>query len=488
VDTTSPSRLSGFGEIDAPLAETLATRLGVRDEFDLAFAVATNRVRDTPELGPELQERLRLALRMTPWQTPRRALMDARTAAIRLLTRLQQSEACLRLAATGEVRRMAPLVTGVDLLATAHDPDSLLTEFAALPILEGTTREQEDLATARMQDGTPVRLRAFPEDPGRFFARLLHDTGPASYFAHLQALAAARGLVLEPDGLLEGGARLSFQGEGELLGRLGAPDVPPEWRHRAPEQALPETLVSMADIKGVAHLHTADGAGRFDVPTIAARALREGYGWALLADRSPTAFPRGIALETFAAQAQAVATWRRGAEEGLQVFHAVEVRVLPDGTFDLPSALLEAVDAGIAVVEDAPGESAQGDPTDRYLAALAHPRMRVLAHPRPLSIGGPPHAPDWTRLLPALAEADVAVEVSGGTHRLPYPEDWHQDARRAGVRVLPAADAHDLEGLDQAIAAVAQLRRGGWSVSEVAATLDAASFGRFCNGSRASGA
>ncbi len=488
MDTTSHSRLSGFGEIDDAVAEALVTQLGVRDEFDLAFAVATNRIRDLPALGPELQERLRLALRITPWSTPTRALMDARTAAIRLLTRLQQSETCLRLAATGDVRRMTPLVTGLDLLATAHDPDALLTEFKALPFLVDAVRSGEDLSTARMQDGTEVRLRAFEEDPGRFFARLLHDTGPAPYFAYLQTLATQRELVLDAQGLWEDGVRLSFQGEGELLARLGAPELPPEWRHRAPKELLPDALVSMADIRGVAHLHTADGAGRFDLPTLAARVLREGYGWALLADRSPTAFPRGIALEALVAQVDAVATWRRGAEPGLALFHGVEVRVQPDGALDVPDDVLDSLDVGIAVIEDAPGTSPRGDGTDRYLRALRHPGVRVLAHPRVPQVGGPLEQPDWARLLPALADAGAMVEMSGATHRVAYPPGWYADARRLGVRVLPTADAHDLEAIDQAIAAVAQLRRGGFGVSEVAATLDAASFGRLCNGTRAGGA
>ena len=480
--STSPSpTLSGFGEIDDALAESLATRLGVQDEFDLAFAIATNRIRDVAELGPELQERLRLALRMTPWRTPRRALMHARGSAVRLLTRLQESETCLRLAATGPVRRMDPVVEGLELLATAHDPEALRVEFESLPFIEPGPRDGEEVATGRMPDGTHVRLRVFPEDPMRFFVRLLHDTGPEPFFRFLQSKASSRDLVLTPDDLT-GNDSLVPAGECELLARLGLEDRPPERRSGDYLRGTNPDLVSMADIRGVAHLHTADGAGRFDIPTLAARALREGYSWALIADRSCSAFPRGISTERLAAQVEAVRTWRRGAQEGMQLFHAVEASVDEAGALDLSDEALGAVDGVIAVVEDAPGESQSSDPTPRYLAAIRHPRVRVLAHPRLPSIGGPARAPDWTYLLPALVTADVAIEVSGASHRLPYPQAWHRQARDLRVRALPAADAHDLEDFDQAIAAVAALRRGGWSVSEVAATLDTTAFGRLLEG------
>ena len=92
---------------------------------------------------------------------------------------------------------------------------------------------------------------------------------------------------------------------------------------------------------------------------------------------------------------------------------------------------------------------------------------------------------DMSRVAPALAAADMAMEISGSPAAAPLPPAWHEALRSHGVRVLPAAEAHDLRGIDQALGAVGLLRAHGYGVSEVLGTLDAEGMRAFLAGGSA---
>jgi DNA polymerase (family 10) len=455
---------------------TLWIALRVASASDLEHACHTNRVRDQEGLGKAVQAECLRALRgAAPWGG-RRLLDAARRAAARVLGRLEREPSALRLAVAGDVRRMAPTVERVDLVASAHEPRALLDAFERMGV--GEPRRPDDRTSEIvLEDGLRVRLEAAGSD-AEALALLVLRTGSSRHVDALRRRATERGLSLDERGLRRGEEVVAVRGETDVYEALGVAWRPPERREDDDLDApVPGDLVAMGDLRGAFHVHTDDGAGSFPLADMARRAAREGYAWTLLADRSPSAVPRGVAPGTYASQRERAAGLA-GDGDAARVLVGSEVQVLADGRLDGDEATLRGLDAVIAVVDDPVDDDRRPQDretlTARWVRAVAHPAVDVVSRPTGRVLLGREPAPvDVDRLLDACAEHGVAVEISGDPHVLELDEAWHEGARRRGIPAVLAADAHDLAGFDQAILAVGAARRGGWRRDEVLNTLEA---------------
>lgn len=347
-------------------------------------------------------------------------LTRARAAAGRALGALAREPAAIRLAPAGDLRRMASRVEGVVLLATAHEAEPLLQAFLALPWLTGAKHPELDVAMGRSDDGIPIGLRVLPDDETAFTAQLLYLTARKDHFAALLGAADARGMLLDPQGLWRGEEQIPTPNEADVYAALDLPFVPPELREGTELSPPPEDLVAMDDIRGLVGVHTDHGAGRHTLPMMAERARREGYAWMLLADKGL----EGDALRK--QQGEILAAER------------------------------------IAAAEEAP------------LRILSAGAVKVLAHPRDDDADAPQDLEAWESVLDRCAEEGRVPLVSGGPDAAVLPAGWHDAVRARGLRVLPAADAHDLASIDDQICAVGELRRGRWQRGDVLSTRDAA--------------
>lgn len=468
------AELLGLGDLTAAELQRLATQHRVGDVLDLERVCRTNRLRDDAGFGPERQAAIRKALRSSPIPRPGLPLAEARDLASRLLSSLQNHESAVRLAAVGGIRRMDPHVDEVELLASAHEPDELLAKFERIGPVEEVLSRAGNRVTIRTEDGAQASLTVHPEDPAPYLADFVARTGPDAHMALLRERATARSMTFEARGLCDANGPLPLAWEPDIYTALELPIIPAELRHRADAETPPSDLVSMRDVKGLGHVHTDAAAGTVPLNGFARAAMQNGFDWLLVADR-------GATQESVAALRDAAVGVHADAELPVHVIVGVEARVLADASLDVADDALADADFVIAAVEDLPGEApSEGDPTARYLAAIRHPRVNALAHPRTFAGMGPAQAPDWAQLIPAMREANTALEVGGESARLPL--DGVLDAAgEAGVRFLASAEAHDFRGIDREIVAVGALRRGARRVSEVLSTLSAAELLRWAS-------
>lgn len=372
----------------------------------------------------------------------------ARAAAARMLGRLERSESVLRLAVAGDVRRMSPWVERVDLLATVHEAAPAIEQAASAPAVAELLERADTVLRVRLTDGVEVRLEVLTDEP-RFGAALLRQTGPADHVAALANRARERGLVWAVDRLLRGGVEQACPEESDVYDLLGLPWCPPERRGFAEVSTPPPPdLVSMADLRGVAGLHTNAGGGRYSLPEMAARAAREGYAWAL----------------AFASEAECD-VWRPDPEAPLALVRAREIPcgnaplVVPPGDED---AWVVAAPA-----PDLPGASF----TPPALAAIRDPRVDVVLLRSPLGVGSELDVPG---LVAALGDSGMALGIPPPP-RHPEPEpDLLEAAGEAGIPVLLCADARDLVSLDDAVLVAGLARRAGLARGNVLNALDAA--------------
>jgi DNA polymerase (family 10) len=476
--------------LDDARARVLRDRFGVTSASDLDLLARTNRLRDAEGFGPEVQARLLAALRRGGGWGERRLLDAARGAASRLLGALQREPTALRLAVAGGVRRMEPVCDGVDLVATSTDPAALLEAFATVAFAAEVLERGPGFARVRLEDGSVARLDAFADDD-RTLVALAVRTGPDDYVEALRSRAAARGWTLGADALLgPDGQRAEVRSEEEVFQRVGVPWRPPETRRvDLVDRAVAEDLVRMTDLRGVFHAHTRRGHGSYSAAEMAARAAREGYAWIALTDRArPDAAPPLVADDLRALRDAFPGTPAAPAGEDdvpaepvARVLAGVEVAIRPDGTLDAEPGLLEAADVVVAVADAQGGE----DVTARLCRAVRDPRVHVLGRPQGrVLLGRPGPAVDVPAVLDACAASGTAVEIDGDPHRLDLGAEWHEEALRRGLVAVVAADAHDLVGIDHAILATGQARRGEWPRDRVLTTWSADDVRTWCRRKR----
>jgi DNA polymerase (family 10) len=389
-----------------------------------------------------------------------------------------------RLAPLGSLRRFAPVVGDIEVLAEDGDDAGAASPHAAAAgeLLDAvaTAMEPQVLHRGRrtatlIVDDEHVTLRvAGPAERGTM--RLFH-TGAAGHLRDLQARASRRGLVLAPTGLFGNDeARLPCDDEAAVYGHLDLPWVAPELRHGAGEVAAAEAgalprPVEMGDIRGDLHTHTLFSDGRDSVEAMVRAARALGYEYIAITDHSPSATAsRVLSRERLARQAEDVAAARRRVE-GITVLHGVEVDILPDGSLDFPDEVLAGLDLVLASLHEAAGQ-----PPDvlleRYLTAMRHPLVTIVTHPANRMPGRDEgYALDFEALFAAAAETGTIVEVDGGPAHLDLDGALAARAAAAGAWISIDSDAHDATRLGRQMRfGVGTARRGGVTAAQVVNT------------------
>ncbi len=160
----------------------------------------------------------------------------------------------------------------------------------------------------------------------------------------------------------------------------------------------------------------------------------------------------------------------------LTILHGCEVDILPDGSLDLPDAVMAGLDIVLASLHDAAGQ-----PPDRllarYLGAMAHPLVSIVTHPANRTPGrANGYALDWARFFTAARETGTAVEVDGAPGHLDLDGHLARQAVETGATVVVDSDGHFAERLGRQMRmGVGTAARGGVEARHVlnARPLDA---------------
>lgn len=129
------------------------------------------------------------------------------------------------------------------------------------------------------------------------------------------------------------------------------------------------------------------------------------------------------------------------------------------------------------------------DQTERMLAAVHHPAVRILAHPRGRISGSRAGVvADWPAVFAAAAHLDVAIEIDGDPARQDVDYTLARRALELGCLFALDSDAHTTSQLSYAETALAHARLAGipperivncWPIDELLEWLDDGSGRRF---------
>jgi DNA polymerase (family 10) len=238
----------------------------------------------------------------------------------------------------------------------------------------------------------------------------------------------------------------------------------------AAANALP-TLIELADLRGVIHVHSDWSDGRASIETLAEAAAERGLEYLVLCDHSRSAgYAGGLSIDDLTRQrAEIAAVNARGG--GCRVLAGNEVDILADGSLDYPDEILAELECVIASIH---GRFKLGreEQTERMVRAIENPWVDVIGHlTGRLLLRRDGYPLNVERVLDAAAEHGVAIEVNCDPRRMELDWRWHAAAIARGIKLTIAPDAHGPETLDYMAEGVAIARKGGVTAADVLNTL-----------------
>jgi DNA polymerase (family 10) len=365
----------------------------------------------------------------------------------------------------GSARRMKETVGDLDLLVTSSRPAAVMKAFVGLPQVGEVLERGETKASIRHREGLQVDLRVV--EPEAFGAALLYFTGSKQHNIRVRDIAQRKGLKLSEYGLFreKSGRRVAGASEEEVYAAVGLPWIAPELREDAGEieAALAGTLprlLELGDVRGDLHCHTKASDGHHTIDALATAARRRGYEYVAVTDHSRAArVAGGLDVDDLRAHVARIRAAQKRHPD-IRLLTGTEVDILPDGRLDYPDDVLAELDVVVAAVHSS-FKQPKREMTRRLCAALAHPHVRVLAHPTGRLLDQrEAYDVDLGQVLRAAARHGKAVEVNGYPDRLDLDGVGARRAREAHARLAVDTDTHMLDHLAYMELAVATARRG----------------------------
>jgi len=441
----------------------LYEELHVTSLAQLARAARDGRIRALPGFGARTEASILDAIDAHSHRPQRLKLVAASQYAAALLDWLRKAPGVSEVAPAGSLRRARETVGDLDLLACAPDGAAVCRHLLAYPEVAEVRASGGKRATVLLQSGLQVDLRVVPT--ASFGAALLYFTGSKAHNIRLRTLAIERGLKLNEYGLFAGRRTVAAATEEEVYRALDLPWIAPELREdrgeieAALKNRLP-ALIERADLAGDLHVHTDWSDGTASIAAMARAAKAHGLSYLAISDHSRRlTVANGLDPQRLARQCAEVEK-ANGKLDGIELLTGIEVDVLEDGSLDLPDKALAPLDVVIAAVHSKFGLSRAAQ-TRRILAALDHPKVRILAHPVGRLIDKrEPYDVDLLAVIRKCKARDVALELNAHPERLDLTDLGCRMAKDEGAKVVINSDAHAEHEYDNLEFGIGQARRG----------------------------
>jgi DNA polymerase (family 10) len=481
--------LPGFGP---KRARRLYDELGIDSLEALRAAAEQQKLRGLRGFGAKVEEKLleQLSAGFDGQPAPRVLLSRALPLADEVVDALRTAPGAERVEAAGSLRRQADSVKDLDVIATAADPAELVRTLTELPVVESIGSSGEAGARVTTHSGVKVDLKVV--EPNQFGNVLQHFTGSKEHNVALREAAVRRGLHVSEYGILDDatGETLRSATEEEVYAKLGLPWIPPELREgrgeleAAAAGALPE-LVTLGDLRGDLHCHTALSDGVQDVEEMVAGARERGYEYLAITDHSAThGFGNHVDPDSLRAQIERVRALNAGLAD-FDVLIGTETNVLPDGSLDYGDELLAQLDWVVASVHTSFGMS-EADMTARMVTAIEHPYVDVIGHPTGRKIETrAAYSLDVDRVIEAAARTHTMLEINAAPDRRDLNDVHARAAAEAGVPIVIDSDAHSVRNLALISYGIATARRAWLTPAQVANTRPWAELAQLRKRSRA---
>lgn len=467
--------LLGIPGVGPRTVSLLYKELGLVSIPDVETAARQHRLRKLKGLGAKSEERILQGIQTLHRISGRHLLATALPVADEIVAALRDCPVAHGVTPAGSLRRCAPTVGDIDILAASHSPQEVVRYFISLPQVYEVSSHGDTKATVYLESGLQVDLMVLEEE--HYGSLLQHFTGSKDHNAALRGLARREELSLSEYGFLhQDGTVTSCATEEEVYSTLGLEWIPPELREAsgeleaAREGRLPH-LITEKDIKGDLHTHTVYSDGASSVEEMAMAAKTRGYEYVVITDHSQgLGVAGGLSAEDFARQRDEIYSVNERLAP-FRVLSGVELEIKTDGGLDLPDDELARFDVVVASVHLGLRQERERM-TERIIAAMRNPHVDIIGHPTGRLLGQRDSVDlDFEAVLEAAARTGTMLEVNAQPNRLDLDGELARKAIGRGIMLALGSDAHHDQGLGVMRFGVATARRGWAEPANVANTL-----------------
>lgn len=213
-----------------------------------------------------------------------------------------------------------------------------------------------------------------------------------------------------------------------------------------------------AEYRGDLQMHSEWSDGYPTVQEIAEACLARDYDYAAVTDHSyGLRIAGGMSMAEAADQRKAIDLVNARLAGRFRLLQGVEANIDAAGQLDLSAEEAATFDVVLAAPHSRLRRSE--DQTERMIAAIACPAVRILAHPRGRITGSRAGViADWEAVFTAAAERGVAIEIDGDPARQDLDHTLASRALDAGCLFALDSDAHTVSQLSYAEIAIAHAR------------------------------
>ncbi len=398
--------------------------LGVESPGELLYACKENRLVELKGFGLKTQDQLLAQLEYFMSSEGKLLWSTAEELTARLIGQLE-AKCSGRFVATGEIKRLMPIVEQVEILSDTDYSDEELADH-----VEGLfyDPEKEELSF----EG--ININILKTEADNFALDLLESSSTGEF---LDAL----------------GNYSSASTEEEIFEYLDLPFVSSEFRdssYAIEDEVLDalDDVIKEQEIKGVIHNHSTYSDGVNSLSQMAEACIALGYKYLVISDHSQSAFyANGLKEDRLYQQWEEIDQLNKGYAD-FKIYKSIESDILNNGALDYPDDLLSKFDLIIASIHSNL-KMDKTKATQRLLTAIENPYTRILGHPTGrLLLSRQGYPLDFEKVIDACAQNNVVIELNANPSRLDLDYEWIPYAVRKGVLISINPDAHSIKGIE----------------------------------------
>ncbi|HET9252739.1 MAG TPA: PHP domain-containing protein [Candidatus Eisenbacteria bacterium] len=215
--------------------------------------------------------------------------------------------------------------------------------------------------------------------------------------------------------------------------------------------------VKREDYRGDLQMHTEWSDGAESIAGMAKGGVERGYEYIGVSDHSyGLRIARGMSMADVARQHRQIDALNLELNGAFRILKGIEANIPAEGGVDMTEKELASFELVLAAPHSRLRRAE--DQTERMLAAVRHPSVRILAHPRGRMYSRQGVLARWDEVFEEAARRDVAVEIDGDPYRQDIDHTLARRALEAGCLLALDSDAHSGDELAYADIALAHAR------------------------------
>ena len=452
--------ISGLG---AKRVKELYEQLGVKNLSELEAAAKAGRIEKLEGFGTKTQEIILRGIKHVRDQSGRLLFITAKRMVDQLLDYLQKNNMVQEAIAAGSVRRKKETIGDLDILVIGEEAEKIIDYFVKYEEVKEIIAKGDTKCSVILRSGLQVDMRVMSRES--YGAALFYFTGSKEHGIAIRKIALQKGLKINEYGVFKAKKNIASTTEKKVYAAVGLPYIEPELRENRGEieaafhNALPK-LITLQDIKGDLHLHTAKSDGSNTLEEMAKAAVIRGYEYIGITDHSRhLTIANGLDVKDVMAQIKLID--KLNAQfKNITILKSIEVDILEDGSLDLPDSILQELDYTVCSIHHK-FKLTKKQQTERVIRAMDNKYFNILAHPTGRILRErEPYEIDIELVLQAAKERNCILELNSHPNRLDLHDINCKLAKDMGIKIAISTDAHSTDALLHMQYGINQARRG----------------------------